>query len=334
MTSRRRSPARRDVLPAFIPPQLIQLVKEPPVGAEWAHELKYDGYRIHARLNQGRAKLLTRTGLDWTHRYGQTATALAEIGKHSAYLDGELTAVSADGTTSFAELQADTDEGRTTHLVYFAFDLLYLDGRDITGLPLLERKEALKRLLKGAPRSIQFSDHHIGDGKRFWRAACGAKAEGIVSKRIDAVYAPGDRGIWRKSKCYLEEEFVVIGYSEPEGSRPLLGALLLAYYHDDGQLLYAERVGTGMSDAELRRVHRILQPLRVQKMPLDVPPPRSTRFGSPLVLSRVHWVRPELVCEVRFLSWTADGLLRQTAYVGLRDDKPARDVRRPRVVTG
>jgi bifunctional non-homologous end joining protein LigD len=130
------------------------------------------------------------------------------------------------------------------------------------------------------------------------------------------------------------EEFVVVGYSEPEGARPLLGALLLAYYDGSGKLIYAGRVGTGMSGAELRRVHKLLQPLRTPKMPLDVPPPRTSRFGSPLVLSRVHWVRPELVCEVRFLTWTADGLLRQTAYVGLRDDKPARDVRRPRVVTG
>jgi DNA ligase D-like protein (predicted ligase) len=330
MTLRRRSRACRDTLPAFIPPQLTQLVKEPPVGAEWAHELKYDGYRIHARLDSGRVKLLTRTGLDWTHRYDVTAQALGALGKQSAYLDGELCAMQADGTTSFSELQAATDEGRTTQLVYFAFDLLFVDGRDITGAALLDRKEALKHLLDGAPSAIQFSDHHIGDGKRFLTAACGAKAEGIVSKRIDAGYAPGDRGIWRKTKCYLMEEFVVVGYSEPEGTRPLLGALLLAYYDDDGKLVYAGRVGTGMSDAELRRVHKFLQPLRASKMPLDVPPPRKSRFGSPLVLSRINWVRPELVCEVRFLTWTADGLLRQGAYVGLPEDKPARDVKRPR----
>jgi ATP-dependent DNA ligase len=135
-------------------------------------------------------------------------------------------------------------------------------------------------------------------------AACGAKAEGIISKRVDAPYVPGNRGIWRKSKCVNREEFVIVGYSEPEGSRPYFGALLLGYY-DDGRLLYAGRAGTGFSDAELRRVYELLQPLHISKMPLDVPPPRTTRFGAPLILSRVHWVRPELVCEVTFLTWIA-----------------------------
>jgi ATP-dependent DNA ligase len=211
-----------------------------------------------------------------------------------------------------------------------AFDLLFLGGKNITGLPLLDRKERLQAFLKDAPRSIQYSDHQVGDGQRFWEAACGAKAEGIISKRIDARYAPGNRGIWCKSKCYGREEFIIIGYTEPEGSRPHLGALLLAYYDDASQLLYAGRAGTGMSAAELGRVHDRLQPLRISKMPANAPPPRTTRFGSPLVLSRVHWVRPELVSEVRFLAWTADRLLRQVVYEGLREDKPAKDERRTR----
>jgi DNA ligase D-like protein (predicted ligase) len=323
-------PNRCDPLPTFIRPQLSLLVEAPPSGVDWAHELKYDGYRIHARLERGKARLLTRTGLDWTGRYEVTARAISALAAHTAYLDGELCAVRPDGTTAFSEMQAATDEGRTTNLVYFVFDLLFLNGDKLAGLPLLERKERLKALLEGAPRSVQYSDHHIGDGHRFLQAACGAKAEGIVSKRVNAPFARGDRGVWRKAKCYQREEFVIVGYSEPEGSRPYIGALLLAYYDDEGRLVYAGRVGTGMSGAELRRLHGALQQLRTSKMSLDVPPPRTSRFGSPLNLARVTWVRPKLVCEVRFLTWTTDGLVRQGAYEGLRADKPAKDVRRRR----
>jgi DNA ligase D-like protein (predicted ligase) len=201
--------------PKFTKPQLSLLVETPPSGPNWAHELKYDGYRIHARLVGGKARLLTRTGLDWTERYEATAKAISALAVRSAYLDGELCAVRSDGTTAFSEMQAATDEGRTSNLVYFVFDLLFLDGEKIAGLPLLERKERLKALLKGAPRALQYSDHHIGDGQRFLQAACGAKAEGIISKRVDAPYVSGDRGIWRKSKCYQREEFIIVGYSEP-----------------------------------------------------------------------------------------------------------------------
>jgi DNA ligase D-like protein (predicted ligase) len=318
---------KRTSSPSFIAPQLSQLVKMPPEGSDWAHETKHDGYRIHARLARGDVKLLTRTGLDWTDRYQATAKALSKIKAQEAYLDGELCAVRADGTTSFADLQAATDSRSTQHLVYFVFDILFVDGKDLMAAPLLDRKERLRTVLKKAPRFIQY---HIGDGKRFLEAVCGAKAEGIISKRVDAPCVPGNRGLWRKSKCLNREEFVIVGYSEPEGSRPYFGALLLGYYDDDGRLIYAGRAGTGFPDAELRRIYDILQPLRISKMPLDVPPPRKTRFGSPLVLSRVHWVRPELVCEVEFLTWTADGLLRAVSYQGLREDKPTREVRRQR----
>jgi DNA ligase D-like protein (predicted ligase) len=320
--------SNRAGLPSFIRPQLSQPVKAPPEGDDWAHEIKHDGYRIHARLARGDVKLLTRTGLDWTDRYEATAKALSRIKVQEAYLDGELCAVRPDGTTSFAELQAATDSRSTQSLVYFVFDLLFLIGKDLMAVPLLERKERLRALVEKAPKSIQYSDHHIGDAKHFLEAVCDAKAEGIISKRVDAPYVPGNRGLWRKTKCLNREEFVIVGYSEPEGSRPYFGALLLGYYDDDGRLLYAGRAGTGFSDAELRRVYDILQPFRISKMPLDVPPPRKTRFGSPLVLSRVHWVRPELVCEVEFLTWTADGLLRAVSYQGLRADKPASKVRR------
>jgi bifunctional non-homologous end joining protein LigD len=165
-------------------------------------------------------------------------------------------------------------------------------------------------------------------GPAFYQHACAVKVEGIVSKRADAPYAPSNRGLWLKVKCLNRQEFVVIGWTDPEGRRPYLGALLLGYYDSGERLTYAGRVGTGINDSELERLWRQLQPLAIDKMPLDVPPPRSTRFGSPLVLGRVHWVRPELVAEVKFLTWTDDNLLRQVVYEGLREDKPAADVRR------
>jgi ATP-dependent DNA ligase len=157
-------------------------------------------------------------------------------------------------------------------------------------------------------------------------ARCRSRASS--PKRADAAYAPGNRGLWLKVKCLNREEFMVVGWTDPEGSRPFLGALLLAYYDPDGRLVYAGRAGSGINTAELERLWHRLQPLATDKMPLDLPPPRSTRFGSPLVLSRVHWVRPKLVAEVKFLTWTEDNLLRQVVYEGLRDDKPEREVRR------
>ncbi len=178
-------------------------------------------------------------------------------------------------------------------------------------------------MLAGAGPPLHYSDYHRGQGAAFHEQACKLELEGIVSKRADAAYAPGNRGIWLKVKCLHREEFVVVGWTDPEGRRPYLGALLLAYYDPDGRLVYAGRAGTGINTAELERLWRRLQPLATDKMPLDVPPPRGSRFGSPLVLSRVHWVRPELVAEVKFLTWTDDNLLRQVVYEGLREDKPA-----------
>jgi DNA ligase D-like protein (predicted ligase) len=317
-----------DPLPDWVEPQLTQLVESPPAGDGWAHEIKYDGYRIHVRLDQGIVRLLTRSGLDWTERYEEIRQAAAMISATTAYIDGELCAVRPDGTTSFAELQAATEKGRTGALIYIAFDLLYLNGRSLMALPLIERKERLRALLTDAPASIRYGDHVIGAGMNFYEQARRPNVEGIVSKRIDAPYMPGNRGLWQKIKCYHQEEFVIVGYSDPERSRPYLGALLLAYYADNGRLIYAGRAGTGMSERELKRLYERLKPLTTAKTPLDVLPPRTSRYGSPANLARVHWVRPELVCEVRFMNWTTDGLLRVVSYIGLREDKLAKEVRR------
>jgi ATP-dependent DNA ligase len=224
--------------------------------------------------------------------------------------------------------QAASETGNAAGLVFFLFDLLYLDGDDVSARPLMERKARLAALMSNVGSPLQYSDHQIGHGRAFHEKACAMSLEGIVSKRADAPYAPGIRGLWLKVKCLHREEFVVVGWTDPEGTRPWLGALLLAYYGPDGRLVYAGRVGAGIKQAELERLWRRLQPLAVSDMPLEAPPPRSTRFGSPLVLGRVHWVRPELVAEVKYLTWTGDNLLRQVVYEGLPEDKPATEVRR------
>jgi DNA ligase D-like protein (predicted ligase) len=314
-------------LPRFIPPQLSKPVEKPPSGPQWLHEIKLDGFRMAARIDHGGLQLLTRTGLDWTDKYPSVIAALTNVKAKTAYIDGELCGVDDTGLPSFARTQAATDGEREVQLVYYAFDLLHLDGRDFLGLPLIERKALLEPLTAAKP-GLQFNGHETGDGELILRHAGKLGFEGVVSKTIAAPYAPGNRGLWRKAKWLNRQEFVVVGWSEPEGSRPYLGALLLGYYTDDGKLIYAGRVGTGMPDRVLADLRRRLEPLRRITSPLSVPPPRSTRFGSPLVLSRVHWVEPKLVAEITYLTWTADGLLRHTVYGGLCADKPAEEVRR------
>jgi DNA ligase D-like protein (predicted ligase) len=326
------TPSRQGVeqtsLPAFVKPQLCKLVDAPPQGLDWLHEIKLDGYRMHARLDAGRVQILTRRGNDWTQKYPAIAKAVAGLPAQDAYLDGELCGVLPDGRTAFNLIQNATDAGQGS-LVFFAFDLLFLDGEDIRDLPLVDRKARLEAFLVGAPESLRYNDHQIGQGPVFHRLACERGLEGIVSKCIDGRYEPGRR-TWLKTKCLNREEFVVVGWSDPEGSRPRVGALLLGYYTPDGKLVYAGRAGIGMPDAELERQWQRLRLLAVTGMPLSAPPPRGGRFGSPLVLSRVHWVRPEMVVEVSYAEWTPDGLLRHVVYLGEREDKPAIEVRRDR----
>jgi DNA ligase D-like protein (predicted ligase) len=324
------TPIRRSVerssLPTWVKPQLAALVKTAPDGSDWLHEIKLDGYRMHARLDTGRVQILTRRGNDWTDKDSGIAKASAGLPAQNAYLDGELCGALTDGRTAFNLIQNAADTGAGS-LVFFLFDLLFLDGEDITALPLIDRKTRLEAFLAGAPEMLSYNDHQIGHGPAFHRLACEHGLEGIVSTRINGPCEP-DRRTWLKTKCLNREEFVVVGWSDPEGTRHRLGALLLGYYTPDGKLIYAGRAGTGMSVAELERVWRRLQPLGVDKMQLSVPPPCGSRFGSPLVLSRVHWVRPEMVVEVSYAEWTPDGLLRHVVYLGEREDKPAIDVRR------
>src|SRR5712672_405729 len=275
MPTRTRSPTISP--PVWIKPELAALVKAAPEGTDWLHEMKLDGYRMHARLDAGRVQILTRRGNDWTDKYPDIAQAIVGLPAQSAYLDGELCGVLPDGKTAFNLIQNARDNGEGS-LIFFLFDLLFLDGEDLRSLPLVDRKVRLQAFLVGAPESLRYNDHQIGQGPAFHRLACQHGLEGIVSKRIGGRYEP-DRRSWLKTKCLNREEFVVVGWSDPEGSRHRIGALLLGYYTPDEKLIYAGRVGSGMSVAELERVWHRLRPLAVPKMPLSEPPPRGSRFG-------------------------------------------------------
>jgi hypothetical protein len=222
-----------------------------------------DGYRMHARLDAGKVQILTRRCNDWTDKYPAVAKAIAELPAQNTYLDGELCGVLPDGKTAFNLIQNARDTGEGS-LIFFLFDLLFLDGENLMALPLVDRKIRLEAFLVGAPESLRYNDHQIGQGPAFHRLACQHGLEGIVSKRADSRYEP-DRRSWLKTKCLNREEFVVVGWSDPEGSRHRIGALLLGYYTPDGKLIYAGRAGTGMPVAELERLWHRLRPLAIDK---------------------------------------------------------------------
>jgi bifunctional non-homologous end joining protein LigD len=312
------SGARKGAFPSAIEPQLATLVEEVPREGEWIHEIKYDGYRALCEIQDGEARLITRTGKDWTDRFGPIAPAAARLPVRQAVLDGEVVILEPDGTTSFQSLQNALSENRDADLVYFAFDLLYLDGYDLRKAPLVERKEALSALLAGRAGAIRMGDHVSGEGDQFFRHACNFALEGIVSKRADAPYRSGRGKDWLKVKCLRRQEFVIVGYTDPEGARVGFGALLLAVNGEDG-LVYAGKVGTGFNDKLLRDLRS-----RMGKIEIDKPAFRNAPRGAEA--RRSHWIQPKLVGEVAFTEWTREGILRHPTFQGLREDKNPEEI--------
>jgi bifunctional non-homologous end joining protein LigD len=295
------------------------VVEAPPDGDEWLHEIKHDGYRIVARIEEGEVRLVSRNGKDWTKEFPQVARAVGRLPAGTALLDGEVAAVLPNGATSFQALQRRADGG--TPLVYFAFDLLHLDGWDLRGARLLDRKEVLRRLLEAAPPALRFSDHVRGRGPEFFETAREAGLEGVVSKRADAPYREGRGGDWRKAKCRLTQEVVIGGWTLQSDGRPSIGALMVGL-HEDGQLVYAGKVGSGFDERLLRDLQHRLE-ARARKTPPFAEVPAELPKG-------VNWVEPDLVAQVEFTQWTNEGRMRQPVFLGLRDDRDPRHVVRER----
>jgi bifunctional non-homologous end joining protein LigD len=316
------SPAgRRAPMPATMSAQLATLVDEAPPGFGWLHEIKYDGYRMLCRIERGRCQVWSRNGKEWTAAFPSIARAAAKLPVKNAWIDGEVVMPSPSGVTSFQELQNALGANREAELVYFAFDLMHLDGSDLRALPLVERKRLLEPLVAESDR-IRFSGHFAADGATFLAEACRLGFEGIVSKREDSPYEAARTRGWLKVKCSKRQEFVIGAFTEGKGSREGFGALLLGYY-DDGELRYCGKVGTGFDDKSLRTIRASLEKLRTDK-PAFADPPKGAEGR------RAIWVEPALVAEVAFTEWTRDGTLRHPSFQGLRLDKKPREVVRER----
>jgi bifunctional non-homologous end joining protein LigD len=301
---------------AALAPQLAILAEEAPRGRGWVHEVKLDGYRVLGVIEDGACRLLTRNGQDWTRRFAAVARAVRALPVRAAVLDGEIVAFDAEGRSSFPLLQ---QPDRTTPVHFVVFDLLELDGEGLRPLPLTDRRARLEKLLRRAPREGPLRLAERLTGADPLATACGRGLEGVVSKRADAPYLPGRTETWVKSKCRRRQEFVIVGFTEPEGSREHLGALLLATRGRDGLRLVG-KVGTGFNAAMAKRLRALLKPLQVAR------PPRSL-VGEPPRGNGVRWVTPSLVAEVAYTDLTRDGRLRHPSFQGLREDKPAEDVR-------
>jgi bifunctional non-homologous end joining protein LigD len=310
--------AKRGKLPDRQSPQLCAIADDPPNGEDWISEIKFDGYRLLAWFDHGTVRLATRNGHDWTDRLPAVAHAVAQLDVETALLDGEMVALGADGISSFPALQAALSAGKDAILFYYVFDLLHLDGWDLRPCRLVDRKAALQKIADWRGM-LRYSDHHAGDTTAMRREACRMKLEGIICKKADAPYQDGRGHGWLKVKCQGREEFIVLGWTPPRGSRTGLGALHLGYYDRDHRLHYAGGVGTGFSDDELATLRRKLDELAAS------PPHDLLVAGDPLDKS-IHWVRPKLVAETQYVSWSGAGRIRHSAYLGLREDKSADEV--------
>ena len=316
-TAPRKRKAGGNAMPNLLQPQLATLVDSPPTG-DWRYEVKFDGYRILARIEGEDVRLFTRNGHDWSAKMPRQVEALKALGLDSAWLDGEMVVVDENGVADFQALQNAFDTEQDERIAYYLFDLPWLGGEDLRDLPLQQRRATLARLLEGnASQLLRYSADFAEPVESLLDSACRLQLEGLIGKRTDSPYVGQRSSDWVKLKCTQRQEFVIVGFTEPKGSRNGFGALLLGL-HDgaSGQLRYAGKVGTGFSAATLDSIHARLKPLQTDNPPLPRPPTGAEARG-------VHWLKPQLLAEVAYAQMTREGIVRHSVFHGLRDDKPA-----------
>jgi len=319
--------ARRAALPAFVTPCLAALSEKAPNSNNWIHEIKFDGYRIQARVDRGKIKLLTRKGLDWAKKFSTIASAVGKLPVGSALIDGELVVEGTDGISSFSLLQQDLKAGRHNRMMFYVFDLLYLNGADLRPLPLTTRKKALAELLERLPMrtTLRLSESLTEPGTTLLQHACTLGLEGIVSKAADAPYHSGRGRDWLKTKCADRQELVVVGMVPSTADAHAVGALVLSFY-ENGKLHYAGRTGTGFTREVARSLYRKLKSIETSKSPFETIPAEERGVRKPI------WVEAKMVVEVDFHGWTHGDRVRQASFQGVREDKAAKDVVREKAI--